>query len=65
MRVEENLNRAAFLESGIGTNRNLLTASITPELWLHLLPFNGSCKIQETKRNHKVFQLLAKIKSIS
>lgn len=65
MRVEENLNRAAFLESGIGTNRNLLTASITPELWLHLLPLNGSCKIRETKRNHKVFKLLAKIKSIS
>lgn len=53
------------MESGIGTNRNLLTASITPELRLHLLPFNGSCKIQETKKNHEVFKLLAKIKSIS
>lgn len=65
--VEENLKWAAFLERGIGTNRNLLTASITPELWLHLLPSNGSCKLQETeiliaKRNHKVFKLLAKKK---
>lgn len=49
MGVEEKLKWAAFFESGIGTNRNLLTASITPELWLHLLLFNGSHKLQETE----------------
>lgn len=67
MGVEEKLKRAAFFENGIGTNRNLLTASITPELWLHLLLFNGSRKLQEAevliaKRKPKGLQAIGQTK---